>query len=175
MDLTMANVTGISNLTLGRKMIQLCISVVFLTIITATICMEATHGPLTPNGNRYYHKFSLELVNWVTVLLCVAAYILLLLPWWKLCFAEERNLYKSGIFPSTTVAGRIISSFLTLWSIVSGGAYTLMYCNYSYTYIVRHGAMLDIDEPAIMMAYIGCIVFWGWVYCMYKITFKAKW
>lgn len=159
--------TGISRLTLGRTMILLGISVMFITIITATICMEATHGPLTPNGNRYYHRFSLDLVNWVTVSLCVASYLLLLMPWWKYCFERERSRYRGGIFPARSTTGKIVSWLLTAWSVVSGGGYTLLYCNYSYTYISRHGVMLDIDEPTIMMAYIACILFWGFVCAIY--------
>lgn len=154
-----------------RKIILISAFLLFTVVLLAVFAMEASHGDLTPNGNRYYDGFSLRHVDWWSMLLLIAAYATLLLPWIRFGLAKH-PAYKWGIFPAANTFGKILSTLLTLWNLLTGGLFSLAICYYSYISIAKSRILLDDEYPLIIIAYVLCIAFWGTVNVIYAGAYK---
>lgn len=48
-----------------RNFLTLYAVVVFVCNMTSTFLLYAHYGPLTPDGDRYYHSFDMSSVSWI--------------------------------------------------------------------------------------------------------------
>lgn len=151
------------------------ISVLMITV--STIALYSHYGPLTPNGNRYYHRFDMDTVVWRLVVLELAAMLLLIYPSIRYSLSHNSNLLSKGIFPSTGKFGNVVSIILTVFSIGSQIIYTLSFCMIVNEYLSNHSRIMaeDLETGIQYVAYIGCILFWGFVNTVYSVKYRFKW
>ena len=145
----------------------------FTSITISTFLLEFTHGNVTPRGNRYYSTWFFTF-DWLMLALTFVTYLLLLLPWLKYAIKKDRSLFSIGIFPTTNLFAKICSVLLTLFSIATGGLYTLAHLVYSIHSVMTSSIILSDDRLMMIAAYGTGIVFWFIVCAIYKIAYW-KW
>lgn len=151
------------------------ISVLMITV--STIALYSHYGPLTPNGNRYYHQFDIDTVIWRLVVLELAAMSLLIYPSIRYSLSSNSILLNKGIFPSTGKFGNVASIILTVFCIGSQIIYTLSFCMIVNEYLSNHSRIMaeDLETGIQYIAYIGCILFWGFINTVYSVKYRFKW
>lgn len=148
-----------------------------LTVTISTIALYSHYGPLTPNGNRYYHRFDMDTVVWKLVILELAAMLSLIYPSIRYALSSNSNLIRKGIFPSTGKFGDVVSIILTVFSLGSQIIYTLSFCIIVNEYLSNHSRVMaeDLETGLQYLSYIGCILFWGFVNTVYSVKYRFKW
>lgn len=149
----------------------------FLVITGCTIILYSHYGPLTPNGNRYYHHFNMDTVEWSLVVVEMAAMASLIYPSVRYGLSSNSELHQMGIFPSISKFGCWVSLFLTILCIGSQLGYTIGYSAIVYEYVTKHFRVMaeDLETGIQYLAYLGCIGFWGLVNTIYSMAYKFKW
>lgn len=158
--------------------IVLTIGILCLLITTInTILLYSHYGTLTPNGNRYYHRVDMDTVVWKLVILELAAMLSLIYPSIRYALSSNSNLIRMGIFPSTGKFGNVVSIILTVFSLGSQIIYTLSFCMIVNEYLSNHSRVMaeDLETGLQYLAYIGCILFWGFVNTVYSVKYRFKW
>lgn len=163
------NILRLSMLFLG----MLCVS----SVTTETIALYSHYGPLTPNGNRYYHSFNLDTVLWQLVILAFVAMFSLSYPSIRYGLSKNVELSGSGVFPSQSAISKWISRILTAICVGSQVFFTIYFYLIVNEYLSNHSRVMaeDLETGIQYLAYIGCILFWGFVNTVYSIKFKFRW
>lgn len=151
------------------------ISVLMITV--STIALYSHYGPLTPNGNRYYHRFDIDTVVWRLVVLELAAMSLLIYPSVRYSLSSNSILLSKGIFPSNGKLENVVSIILTILCIGSQVIYAVSFSLIVNEYLSNHSRIMaeDLETGIQYIAYIGCILFWGFVNIAYGIKYRLKW
>lgn len=149
-------------------------------VVLATISLYSFYGPLTPNGNRYYHSFNLLTVPLYLILLALGAMAILYYPVFKLYKSKSPNNFKIGIFPtSKSIIGKIVSVLLSILNIGSGLVFTVMFILITCIYVCAPSTSRvmadDLETLVLIVGYIGCMIFWGIVDLVYTLIFKHNW
>lgn len=149
----------------------------FLTVTAGIILLYSHYGPLTPNGNRYYHHFNIDTVVWKLVVFEIIAMGSLIYPSVRYGLSSRRELHNLGIFPSRDKYGSWVSLVLTILCVGSQILFSLFYSLIVWDYISNHHRVMadDLETDVQCLAYCGCILFWGYVNTIYSINFKFKW
>lgn len=150
-----------------KKIILISVFTVLMSVIIFTILVEGTHDVLTENCNRYGQDFSLSSFCWHRFFLVLAAYIMLLYPWWKYSISKKTD-YKWRLFPGFTKEEKLLSFLLTALNVITGGCYTFVFWTYSYILYVKKRIMLADEIGLESFALIGCILFWGTINFLYR-------
>ena len=158
--------------------IVLTIGILCLLITTInTILLYSHYGPLTPNGNRYFHYFNMNTVDWLLVTIESLSMLSLVYPSLRYGLSCNYELHKMGIFPSNERIGGLVSIILTSLCIGSQIIYTISYSLIVNEYISNHSRVMaeDLEIGIQYFAYIGCILFWGFVNTVYSVKYRFKW
>lgn len=161
---------------ISKRIIIIAIIAVILITLCSVLIEQCTHGALTPNHNRYWHPFSFTDVNWITVLCCLGAYIVLALPWlsYGLISTLPVNL-KWGIFPTNGSISKVVSIVLTLLGSSTGLLCTISYCYNAYLSITNTPTiMMDNEDRISIMLFILCMMFWGMVFLFYTLIYRDR-
>ncbi len=159
------------------KVFQLAYAAFFYFTNVLSLFLLYTHyGPLTPNGNRYYHEYDITSMDWVMVTFCSVASLLLLLPY-LLCFRSNATSV-FDLFPSVSDGNHILSKLLGILNLASGSIFTISLFLITLIYISSSRIMADDLETAMLIAaYVLCSLFWGLVdliYIIYMVYSKRK-
>lgn len=148
-----------------------------ILVISSTFFLYCYYGPLTPNGNRYWHPFSTDTVQWSLVLWSAIAFLILAYPSLRLPFSHNPSWHKWGLFPSRNTASNIISIILTLLNISSGFIFCVLMTIQTVIYIHESDRVMaeDLETVLISFAYLLCTIFWSIVLIIYSFCFKLKW
>lgn len=149
-----------------------------LLVVLATISLYSFYGPLTPNGNRYYHSFNLLTVPFYLILLASGAMTTLYYPVLKLYRSKSPNNFKFGIFPVTkSIIGKVFSVLFSILNIGSGVIFTIIFILITCVYVCASSSVMadDLETLVLVVGYIGCIIFWGIVDLVYTLIFKHNW
>lgn len=168
---------GKSNLNL-KQILTLFIGALCLFLVSAcTIALYSHYGPLTPNGNRYYHSFNMDTVIWGLVALEFGAMMLLTYPSIRYALSCSNELRGAGIFPSRGTISKWISRVLSVLCIGSQVIFTLFFYLEVREYLSNHSRVMaeDFETAVQYFAYFLCICFWGIINLGYSIWFKLKW
>lgn len=151
----------------------LCIS----SVIVETIALYSHYGPLTPNGNRYYHSFDLDTVLWNLVMLAFVAMFSLTYPSIRYGLSKCVELRGGGVFPSRSTTSKLIARFLSTICVGSQVIFTTYFYFTVHEYLSNHSRVMaeDLETVFLSLAYLGCILFWGTVNIIYSVVFKFKW
>lgn len=161
-----------------RHIIVLLTGILCFAITTfCTIALYSHYGPLTPNGNRYYHYFDMGSVVWELVVTEMIAMASLIYPSIRYGLSSNEELRLLGIFPARNKAASWISLVLSILCIGS----QILYSSYFYymvsEYLSNHSRVMaeDLETAVQYFAYFLCICFWGIINMIYSICFKLKW
>lgn len=72
---------GFKEITPIRKWRLLYAAIILAINIFSVFILYSHYGPLTENGNRYYHYFDLSSMDWYVLGHCLCAFVFLLIPW----------------------------------------------------------------------------------------------
>ena len=149
-------------------------------VVLATISLYSFYGPLTPNGNRYYHSFNLLTVPLYLILLALGAMAILYYPVFKQYKSKSPNNFKIGIFPtSKSIIGKVVSVLLSILNIGFGLVFTVMFVLITCIYVCAPSTSRvmadDLETLVLIVGYIGCMIFWGIVDLVYTLIFKHNW
>lgn len=141
--------------------------------IADTLLLYCFYGPLTPNGNRYYHSFSPMTINWGLTILSVIAMLILVVPALRLERSKTSQRFRFGIFPSSGVMTSIISALLTTLYLGSSLLFAAGLTLSTLLYMSPGHVMADDLESAMLtMAYMGCAALWGVIDLIYLICYR---
>lgn len=149
----------------------------FCSVTIGTIALYAHYGPLTPNGNRYYHDFDMGSVVWGLVVLEMIAMASLVYPSIRYGLSSNDELRLWGIFPARNKVAGCISLLLSILCIGSQVIYALYYSLTVLEYLSNHSRVMaeDLETMVQFFAYFLCIGFWGVINTIYSVYFKLKW
>lgn len=156
-----------------NQLILLLIGVVsFLTVSIDTILLYSHYGPLTPNGNRYYHSFDIRSIDWFIILLELVAMTLLTFPNFRYVLSSNSQLRPFEIFPSRNGRTKWISLILTIFCVGSQLLFSFCFTQIVIKYLSNHSRVMadDLETILLSMAFIGCILFWGLINLIYSVN-----
>lgn len=160
------------------QILVLFIAVSCISIVTCcTIVLYSHYGPLTPNGNRYYHSFNLDTVLWNLVILAFVAMFSLTYPSIRYGLSNCVELRGGGVFPSRSTISKLIAQFLSTICVGSQVFFTTYFYFTVHEYLSNHSRVMaeDLETIFLSLAYLGCILFWGMVNTIYSVIFRFKW
>lgn len=149
-----------------------------ISVVFATLILYSFYGPLTPNGNRYFHSFNMMTVPFYLVLLAIGAMATLYYPIYKLHCSKYHNNFSVGIFPaSKSIISKVISVLLSILNVGSGLIYTVSFILITLVYVSNSNRIMveDLETVLLIVGYIGCMLFWGIVDLVYTLIFKRNW
>lgn len=166
-----------NKLTISKRIAITVITVIYFVTVLSVIIEQCMHGALTPNLNRYWHQFSITDVNWITVISCIVAYVVLLLPWFVFCLRENHEIYSNwGIFPANGIIAKVISAILSLLGGITGLLCTVGFCYKAILSITNTPTiMMDNEDRVIIILFLLCVLFWGAVCLIYKLIYRDRW
>lgn len=147
-----------------KKILSVYAILVFVINLISIFLLYTHYGPLTPNGNRYYHSFDISSMNWQLEGLCCIASLSLLAP---LVFFSKSNIKTIGdVFPNFE---KFFSALLTILNITTGTLFTILLLYYTQEYLSNHSRVMadDLETILLSLAYIACFIFWGIVDTIY--------
>lgn len=148
-----------------------------ISVTIETIALYSHYGPLTPNGNRYYHSFNMDTVMWGLVALEFGAMLLLTYPSMRYALSRNTELRGAGIFPSKGTISRWVSRVLSVLCIGSQMIFTLFIYIEVKEYLSNHSRVMaeDLETGLQIVVYFTCIIFWSVINLMYSIVYKLRW
>lgn len=157
-----------------KNILTLYAVIVFVCNMTSTFQLYAHYGPLTPNGNRYYHSFDISSVSWNMVGLCCVATIALVFPF--VFFSRQGMKTVFDVFPATSKPGKVCSAILFIVNIITGTIFSIALLLITVEYLSNHNRIMveDLETVLLALAYIACSLFWGIINFMYFISVKKK-
>ena len=157
-----------------RNFLTLYAVVIFVCNMTSTFLLYAHYGPLTPNGNRYYHSFDMSSVSWIMVGLCYIASIALVFPF--VVFSRRGMKTVFDVFPATSKSGKAFSAILFVVNIITGTIFSIALILITVEYLSNHSRVMaeDLETVCLAFAYITCSLFWGIIDLIYFISIKKK-
>ena len=161
-----------------KKYVVLFIALACLCIVTScTVALYSHYGPLTPNGNRYYHSFNMDTVVWRLVVIAFFAMASLVYPSIRYGLTSNSELRGGGIFPTQSNIFKWIGRILTVLCVGSQILYTSYFYVIVHEYLSNHSRVMaeDLETGLQYLAYLGCIAFWGILNTIYTVIYKFKW
>lgn len=157
-----------------KKILTIYAAIVFITNAISIFLLYAHYGPLTPNGNRYYHSFDMSSVSWNMVCLCIIASLSLLLP--LVMFPKSNMKTILNVFPATSKFGKVCSASLTIINIITGTIFSISLLFITIEYLSNHSRVMahDLETILLALAYIACFLFWGVVDIIYYVARRNK-
>lgn len=149
-----------------------------ICVIISTILLYSFFGPLTPNGNRYYHSFDMTTIPvWILILAALAVFTLQY-PIFRYYNSNSPENHQYGLFPtSKSIIAKILSILLTILNISTGLIFVISFLLITFSYIFSGNRVMADDLETIMLAaaFILCSIFWGLVDLIYTIIYKHNW
>lgn len=149
-----------------------------ICVIISTILLYSFFGPLTPNGNRYYHSFDLTTIPIWIVFLALLAMLTLQYPIYRFNKSDKPENHRYGLFPATkSIIAKLLSVSLTILNISTGFIFTTSFLLITCSYIFYNNRVMADDLETIMLAvaFILCSIFWGLIDLVYSIIYKHNW
>lgn len=146
-----------------------------ICVIISTILLYSFYGPLTPNGNRYYHSFDLTTIPIWIVILALLAMFTLQYPIYRFNKSDTLENHRYGLFPATkSIIAKLLSVSLTILNISTGFIFAISFMLITCSYIFSNNRVMADDLETIMLAvaFILCSIFWGLVDLIYTIIYK---
>lgn len=148
-----------------------------ICVIGCIVTLYSHYGPLTPNGNRYYHDFDLSTVPFHLVGWSVISMALLYYPTFRFYHSKYPECHVFGIFPSSNTLTKFVSVTLTIMNIGSGFLFTILllletivYCNNTTRVMAE-----DLETGICTLAFSGCVCFWGIIDLIYTLIYRKNW
>lgn len=160
--------------TKAKRILSIYAAILFVINMVSTFLLYTHYGPLTPNGNRYYHSFDLSSLSWEMMGLCFIASLALLFPLVKFSRPDMKTIL--DVFPATSKLGRICSAILTMINIITGTIFSISLLLITKEYLSNHSRVMSEDIETIMLAlaYITCFLFWGVIDIICLVINKSK-
>lgn len=162
----------------GRKIVFRYAIISSICVIISTILLYSFFGPLTPNGNRYYHSFDLTTIPvWILILAALAMFTLQY-PIYRYYNSNSPENHRYGIFPaSNSKVAKILSVLLTILNLSTGLIFTISFSLITFSYIFSSNRVMADDLETIMLsaAFILYSLFWGIIDIIYTIIYKQSW
>lgn len=153
---------------MSKKTIQkLYASSIFVLNVICVFLLYTHYGPLTENGNRYYHSFDIQSMNWGLLGLCSLACIILLIPYFF--FTKKECNRMLDIYPTRRKVGKIYSKVCAILNLGTGTLFTFSLVLITNAYLSNSSRVMAEDLETIMLgfAYFCCMIFWGIVDLIY--------
>lgn len=151
-------------------------------VIISTIILYSHFDTITPGGNRVqgetHEGFGLTSFPIYLILLSIGAMAALYFPIYKLYHSNNPQNFKYGIFPASKSYHRIVSVLLSFLNIGSGLLFTICFALITWVYVYSDNPnriLIDDETFLLYLAYISCIVFWGYIDLIYMIKYKNNW
>ncbi len=161
-----------------RSVIYIGAIISLICVVGCTIILYAHYGPLTPNGNRYYHDFDLSTVLWPLAGWSIIAMALLCYPALRFYHSKHPEFHSVGIFPSSSaIVSKVISVTLTILNIGSGALFTFGMLLQTYAYCTNSSRVMaeDLETVLLDLAFLGCIIVWGIIDTIYTLLYRSDW
>lgn len=161
-----------------RKVIYYGAIISMICVIVCTIALYSHYGPLTPNGNRYYHDFDLSTVPFSLVAWSVLSMVLLCYPSFRFYHSKNPEFHSMGIFPSSSaIISKIIFLILTILNIGSGVLFTLGMLLQTIEYCTKSSRVMadDLETGLLYFAFMGCTIVWGIIVLIYTLLYRKDW
>lgn len=160
-----------------RKLQLIYCIIIFLSNIMCVTLLYTHYGPLTVNGNRYFHKFDIKSMDWDIFILCSLACSVLLVPY--VFFNEPNSKRVFKIFPAKSSFGAMCSEYLSTINFTTGTIFTFFLVWITYVYHSNCNRVMAEDLETILLggAYALCLIFWGivdFVYLIFHIKILVK-
>lgn len=163
---------GFKEITPIRKWRLLYGAIIFAINIISVFILYTHYGPLTENGNRYYHYFDLSSMDWYVLGHCLCAFVFLLIPW--IFFNNYSSKSFIGLFPTKSRFGKWCSSLLIGLNFGTGVLFTVSFLLITIEYITNSSRVMaeDLETIELILAFISCSIFWGIVDLVYFATHR---
>lgn len=147
---------------------------VSVIVVLCTLLLYCYYGPLTPNGNMYWHEFDPSTINGWLAGFSIVAMSVFLFPYIRIRRSYHSGLFQAGIFPAKGKFAKVISAILTVMSLGSSLLFAVALLGATYYYVVEtKRIMVDNYETFFLFfAYFLCVLFWGIINVIYGFRYK---